>query len=144
MYARFYKNYFKKVYTFEPDDLCFYCLDRNCVGEGYYKYHGALGNTTEKLSLSRSPFSNNQGMHQISDNPGNVQIYKIDDLNLTECDSIHLDIEGYEAHALRGALNTINQFKPVIILERGSGNEVIRPLGYKPVKALRMDIIYTI
>lgn len=144
MYARFYKNYFKTVYTFEPDDLCFYCLDRNCVGEGYHKYHGALGNTTDKLHLRRSPFPNNQGMHQIDDSPGNVQIYKIDDLNLDECDSIHLDIEGYESNALKGALDTINKFKPVIILERGSGAEIIKPLGYRAVKALRMDIIYTI
>src|SRR6056300_829158 len=51
MYPRFYKNYFKEVYTFEPDVLNFYCLDENCQGDWYHKYHGALGNSTDKLMI---------------------------------------------------------------------------------------------
>jgi FkbM family methyltransferase len=142
MYVRFYKNYFRDVYTFEPDDLCFYCLDRNCVGEGYHKYHGGLGETTDKLTLVKTFAPSNHGMHQISKTPGNVQMYRIDDLNLNACDLIHLDVEGFEADALRGGLETIKKFKPVIILERANGKDVIEPLGYKMIKELRMDSIF--
>jgi hypothetical protein len=41
----------------------------------------------------------------------------IDDLNLECCDLIHLDIEGYELHALMGARNTIEKHQPLIVLE---------------------------
>lgn len=144
MYVRFYKNYFDQVYTFEPDDLCYYCLDKNCVGEGYHKYHGGLGNTNEKLTLVRTPAPTNHGMHQIANSPGNVNMYRIDDLNLEKCDLIHLDVEGYESEALLGGLETIKKFKPVIILERANGKDVIEPLGYKLAKELRMDSIFVI
>lgn len=142
MYVRFYKNYFNDVYTFEPEDLCFYCLDRNCVGEGYHKYHGGLGDVNDQLTLKRTPAPTNHGMHQIINFPGKVQMYRLDDLNLQHCDLIHLDVEGYEDKALIGSLGTIQKFNPVIILERASGREVIEPLGYRMVKELRMDSIF--
>jgi hypothetical protein len=41
----------------------------------------------------------------------------IDDLNLERCDLIHLDIEGFELHALKGAVNTIQTCRPIIALE---------------------------
>lgn len=142
MYVRFYKNYFKDVYTFEPDELCYYCLDQNCVGEGYHKFNGGLGNTNEPLTLVKSPAPTNHGMHRIINQPGSIDMYRIDDLELTECDLIHLDVEGFEGEVLKGAIETIKEFKPVIILERAVGREVIEPLGYKLKKELRMDSIF--
>lgn len=142
MYVRFYKNYFKDVYSFEPEDVCFYCLERNCVGEGYHLYHGGLGDTTDKLTLMKTPAPTNHGMHQIANFPGKVQMYRIDDLDLQNCDLIHLDVEGFESRALLGAIETIKKFSPVVILERANGREVIEPLGYKLVKELRMDSIF--
>lgn len=141
MYPRFYKNYFKNVYTFEPDELNFYCLDYNCQGEGYYKYQGGLGDTTEKLAI-RKPSDNNVGMHYIVDAPGKIQMYRIDDLNLESCDLIHLDIEKYESKALMGGIETIKKFKPVIVTERALGSEVIIPLGYEMIHRMRMDALF--
>ena len=142
MYPRFYKNYFKEVYTFEPDPLNFYCLDANCVGEGYHKFNGGLGNTEESLSLKQGP-KTNVGMHKISDERGDVRMYKLDSLNLNSCDLLHLDVEGYEEQALRGAEQTIKEFRPVIITERSGGQKYLQSLGYTMYKKLRMDTIYT-
>lgn len=141
MYPRFYKNYFKEVYTFEPDALNFYCLDKNCVGKGYHKYFGGLGNTTDKLSIQQKS-SINVGMHVIKENPGNVQMYRIDDLKLSTCDLIHLDVEGYETKAILGAEDTIRKFNPVVITERSGGEADLKRLGYEKYKKLRMDTIY--
>jgi hypothetical protein len=47
----------------------------------------------------------------------NIPILKIDDIKFTELDLIHLDIEGYEFYALKGGIETIKKFKPVIVLE---------------------------
>jgi FkbM family methyltransferase len=141
MYPRFYKNYFREVYTFEPDDLNFYCLDRNCEGEGYHKFHGGLGNTTDSLTLKVNSLTN-VGMHKTIDQKGNVKMYRIDDLNLNNCDLIHLDIEGYEAKAILGARETIERFSPVVITERNGGEKELLNLGYTKFKKLRMDSIY--
>jgi FkbM family methyltransferase len=141
MYARFYKKYFKEVYTFEPDPLNFYCLDRNCIGEEYHKFQGALGNTTDKLTLNSSS-TTNVGIHNITDNPGDIQMYRIDDLNLQKCDLIHLDVEGYESKVLAGAMETIVKFKPVIILEKPAINDDILNMGYVKYKRGRMDTIF--
>lgn len=142
MYPRFYRNYFKEVYTFEPDDLNYYCLDANCQGEGYHKFHGGLGNTDESLSLRRGKMSN-VGTHKLTPAPGNVKMYRIDELNLQHCDLIHLDVEGYEEKALRGAIKTIEKFRPVVITERSGGEQLLLSMGYKMHKKLRMDTVYS-
>jgi hypothetical protein len=41
----------------------------------------------------------------------------IDDLSLNSCNLIHLDIEGYELYAIKGAVNTIVKYKPTVVLE---------------------------
>jgi hypothetical protein len=46
-----------------------------------------------------------------------VSTIAIDDLYLTACDLIILDIEGSEPFALEGARATIDKFKPVIMVE---------------------------
>ena len=48
---------------------------------------------------------------------GHVPTIVIDSLNLTGCDLIQLDIEGYEYKALLGAKNTIQKYKPVLCVE---------------------------
>lgn len=141
MYARFYKNYFKEVYTFEPDELNYYCLDRNCTGEGYHKYLAALGEKPGKLYLERYNLRN-VGMHKILDKEGDVQVIRLDDMDLKDCDLIHLDVELYEEKVLRGAENTIKKFSPVIITERDGGKSYLESLGYKVHRKLRMDTVF--
>ena len=141
MYPRFYKNYFKEVYTFEPDELNYYCLDENCKGPSFHKFKGGLGNTDEMLSLRRGKMTN-VGTHQLTSAPGDVKMYKIDDLGLKHCDLIHLDIEGYEEKALHGAVKTIEKFRPVIITERSGGEALLKRMGYSLHKKLRMDTVY--
>lgn len=145
MYASFYKNYFKEVYTFEPNELNYYCLNINCTDDGYHKFYGGLGNDTKPLSISNGP-NHNVGMYKIINQPGNIPMYLIDDLNLQKCDLIHLDIEGYEINALDGGKNTINKFKPVIIVEKSNDtivDDYLQSMGYSVYKKLKMDIIYT-
>jgi len=58
-----------------------------------------------------------------------------------EISVIQLDVEGFEIHALKGAMETIRKYKPVIILEntienyRWMGKNIV-PLGYKKVAEL--------
>ena len=59
----------------------------------------------------------------------------IDDLGLTRCDFIKMDVEGMEAEALRGARETLRKFRPIVFVERGKCSDSailteLRQVGY--------------
>lgn len=105
---------FRAVYTFEPDPLNFYCLAQNVMAANVVKFQAALGCVPERMDLARDP--RNIGAHYV-DGTGILPVMRLDDLHLTECDYICLDVEGYELDAIRGARETITRCSPVIQLE---------------------------
>jgi FkbM family methyltransferase len=113
-YIKKYATLFKKVYAFEPNLVNFKCLDLNVKEENVIKTHGALGNEIRKVGLSLH--CDDCGAYKIA-NGEDVQMYKIDDLELNELDLIALDVEGFEINVLLGAINTIKKFKPVVSVE---------------------------
>lgn len=149
MYPRFYGNYFKNVYTFEPDNANFLALKENCQSTEattYHCYEFALGDKTDKVYLDTSCKINN-GKHFIDpEKEGDIPQITLDSLNLLNCDLIHYDIEGYELNALKGSLETIKKYKPVIILEMHFAEKDIlnfmKQINYRLVKKLRNDSIF--
>jgi hypothetical protein len=82
----------------------------------------------------------------------NVPILKIDDIQFDNLDLIHLDIEGYELYALKGGIETIKKYKPVIVLEvcdnghserfsytKDDLEEFLKSLGYTFIKNLESN-----
>jgi FkbM family methyltransferase len=112
-------DHFNTVYTFEPDPINFYCLNQNIQSSNVIKLQACLGdsNKTVKVQqLVREGRKNDIGGFHVAGS-GLIPMFSIDSLKLTGCDLIQLDIEGYELKALEGAINTINQYKPVICVE---------------------------
>jgi FkbM family methyltransferase len=105
---------FGTVYTFEPDPMNFRCLCANAPAENIYKFNASLGDVHQLVGLDRRP--ENIGAHRV-DGEGMIPTFRIDDLNLSICDLIYLDIEGYEHRALNGGRQTISRLKPVIVIE---------------------------
>jgi FkbM family methyltransferase len=121
IYPKIYSEIFETVYTFEPDPINFYCLTRNVTNLNVIKFQSCLGASHElvsidinKNSIAKKGF--NSGTFQVS-GKGKIPTLTIDDLGLTTCDLIHLDIEGFEGIALQGAIETIKKCKPAICLE---------------------------
>lgn len=157
MYPRYYADHFEKVYTFEPDDDNYFCLDYNCQGDKYHKQKVGLGEAERTMKLVHLS-SNNTGMHRTVSNEvaalnnipeermKSVEIITLDSLNIEGCDLLHLDVELYETEALVGAENTIKKYSPVIVVETGGrpspADGYLRLLGYKLHSQLRMDTIY--
>jgi FkbM family methyltransferase len=141
LYARFYGNYFNTVYSFEPNPDNFSCLRLNCSDTKYHLYNVALGEKFGKAELyfPKKKFKNAGAWKIQLNDSGYVDVITIDSLNLDSCDLMHLDVEEFEPYVLRGALETIKKFNPVIILENGHGHEVVLPLGYKIVEKLTSD-----
>lgn len=113
-YVKQYAEKFKTVYTFEPDYVNFYCLNRNVPNSNVFKFQSCLGSENKTVGFSIN--ERNRGASHV-DGTGHIPTLKIDNLGLTECNLIHLDIEGYEYFALQGALKTIKQFSPIVVIE---------------------------
>jgi FkbM family methyltransferase len=123
MYAKLLSRQFKTVYTFEPYHDSFYYLARNCYESNIVKFNAALGSAPGLISVDL-PFTKNQGETAVSKTvSGNIPTLVIDNLGLTACDFIQLDIEGSELEALKGAIETIKLYQPVIACELSTVNK---------------------
>lgn len=146
LHTRAYASMFERVYVFEPDNLNFTALVRNCQYENVYFFRAGLGESSGLWGhVQKSSQENNTGMHQVAKmDGGQLPIMSIDSLNLDKCDLIQLDIEGGEPLAIRGAEQTINRCRPVIITE-GNHSTVRTPLyakDYIEVGHSHADYIY--
>ncbi len=146
LYPRLFAKYFKTVYTFEPDPLNFHCLVNNCQLDNIIKINGALGSDNCMVRVQRSGMGN-VGCHTVNSNDGErlVPQFTIDQLYLPACDFIQLDVEGYEINILKGALKTIEKYKPGISCENGTNNgipELLVQYGYNCKTAVGADTIY--
>jgi len=76
-------------------------------------------------------------MFSVSNKESTFQTKTLDSFNLDRVDILKIDVEGFEYGVLNGAVNTINKFKPKIILEthsmelRQKCNGFLEKTGYK-------------
>ena len=149
-------NYFDTIYTFEPDPVNFYCLCNNVTAPNVYKLQACLGDTQETVKtqqLIRIDRAHDIGGVHVN-GEGFTPTIIIDNLNLKSCDLIQLDIEGYELKALKGAVNTIKKYKPVLCIEfcekwlnryQTNSTEILNfltELGYNQVDEYYVDKIF--
>jgi len=142
---------FMQVYTFEPDHMNFLALCRNVTEKHIFRMQAALGDEHSRVNLVLHPA--NIGGHHIK-GEGLIPQLKIDDLGITDCDLIVLDIEGSELAAIRGAEKTIEMTFPVIHMElkghiekykRGTTEELLELLngwGYRKAKEIGDDTVF--
>lgn len=78
-----------------------------------------------------------------------IDIITIDSIINEKISIIQLDIEGFEMEALKGGIETIKRYKPILILENVNGTEDfmqsdIIPLGYKNITKIDENTIWKI
>lgn len=148
-----FAEHFQTVVTFEPEPTNFKCLVHNVLETNVIKIQAALGDAPGWIAVE-NPNPGHVGLAQIKkDAVGNIPLVRIDDFAFEACDLIQLDLEGYEYHALLGAVQTIEQFKPILCLEV-TGHEqrygvgptdlfhLLENLGYIQVDHKYLDRIY--
>jgi len=151
-FTKQYADIFDLVYTFEPDPLLFYCLNRNVQQSNVIKFQAAVGDVHRCIAMGRKAASNNAGSLNVVGG-GTIPMLLIDDLNLPGCDLIHLDVEGYEGFAVKGAMETIKKYKPVLSLEIAGWEarygmtpqdiySQIVEVGYKYVTSIDVNAIF--
>lgn len=102
---------FERVLTFEPEPISRACLEQN-VYKNVIVSACALGDKEGTCDIARKSL----GSHRVTDGT-TVPVVTIDSLELYDLDLLQLDVEGYEWHALMGAMETIDRCQPVIQVE---------------------------
>ncbi len=149
VFPAFLGTCFEHVYTFEPHPLNFYCLARNVPEPNVYKIQAAIGSRHGPVALSWETRhrDRNYGAFFVSGN-GSIPMLRIDDLGLTDCDLIYLDVEGLETEVLKGARETLGRSHPVVVVESKGLRGTVRPEnwldehGYEQRMASGRDLFF--
>lgn len=123
LWSYFMARDFDYVHAFEPLVDHRACWARNLEGtppERVALYGMALGAANEIVHMTSDPTATG-GAH-IGDGPHAVQVWALDDFGIAIVDLIKIDVEGYEAAVIRGAVQTLLRCRPVVIVENVERN----------------------
>ena len=89
-------------------------------------YFGSLASTNKKSFFLENSFLTQVGIKQknfdkVQIEEFNASLITLDSLKI-KTDLIKIDVEGHELEVIEGALNTIEHFKPIIIIEINKNN----------------------
>jgi len=126
VWARHLADVFSQVWTWEPDQLNYHCLAFNTVHrKNVFCVNAALGHAPACTTMN-APEPNNCGALQLSEMTSKDTYQKatpIETLDsygkeqLGHVDLMYLDLEGYELHAIAGAVQLITRCQPIIAVE---------------------------
>ena len=151
-----YSKFFRQVATFEPCEENLHCLRVNLDrvhNATIFPY--ALGDVNEMVTvkhISRKPIS--YGARYVEpDVEGDAIQVRLDDQTFDgSVDFLHLDIEGRELFALKGAEKTIEEHQPVIALEHHTLQQMTVPVdaasewlvarGYEIVAKFKFEWVF--
>lgn len=112
-----FAHWFKTVEAFEPVEAHRECFFKNVapVQNNVYLHACALGDREDMVAIRVNPTSSGDSWVK---GKGEVPMRTLDSFDLQNVDLIKVDCEGYEEFVLRGAAKTIDQWKPVIVVEQ--------------------------
>lgn len=103
------------VYAFEPNPVAYECLCHNfSSSKNVFPSSCALSSISGRSSLV---MSDNVGASFLSGNTGAVVLRMLDEYRFLSIDFIKIDVEGFETKVLRGAKITIQNTRPVMLIE---------------------------
>ena len=106
----------------------------------------ALGNVNSTVQMTYD--SDNTGNSFISEvGVGNIEVKRMDDLDLPKFGLLKIDCERHELEVLQGATETILKYKPIVVCEQHPDTEecagkYLKSLGAKELTNVRKDYIF--
>jgi FkbM family methyltransferase len=131
---------FKKIIAFEPVDQVYKCLEKNTQHLNVELRKYALGNANSTIDIeivndnTGQSFVKNETMGK-----GSIDIKRMDDLDLPKFGLLKLDCERYELEILKGSIETILKYKPIIIVEQHPDTEFCAGAFLKSHGAVQLD-----
>lgn len=146
LWARPLTQKFNHVIAFEPLDPVYECLEKNVQGLNIEIHKHALGSVNDKIEMFFD--SENTGGSFVSEiGKGSIDIKRLDDLNLPKFGLLKIDCERHELEVLKGGVETILKYKPIIVVEQQPDTEYcaghfLKKLGATELDKLRKDYIF--
>lgn len=119
-----------QVYAFEPSETTYAFLNKNVSNSGLKNValeNFGLGDEVGSFELTYSPrnrsggFVSNRTQASRGHSLESISIRLLDEFveskGLAKVDLIKIDVEGFEAHVLRGSREVLQKFKPTVVLE---------------------------
>lgn len=143
---------FAHVHAFEPVAAHRECFIKNTDGLSNVTLHAkALGKEPGSIRIETEQGSSG---NSFVGGAGDIPMVTLDSLHLADVDFMKLDVEGFEENVLRGASDTIDRCRPVIIVEQKKNFSSTRfglkdrgavdflmTLGYKVAEEISGDYI---
>lgn len=149
---------FSDVYAFEAMPFSYECLVKNVTDcPNVRTFNMALGDCAGMCRAHHEkPRAGNTGSYYIRpDMKGDIPIRSLDEQEISGCDLLKIDVEGFELHVLQGAPRMIKEYRPVIIMECsdhkfvgrygipiGQAERWLLKRGYKEVAYMRPDKVF--
>jgi len=146
LWARPLASKFAHVKSFEPLPQVYKCLELNVEGLPVEVHKFALGSVNDKVEMIYD--SENTGSSYVSEiGTGNIDIRRMDDLNLPTFGLIKIDCEGHELEVIKGGVETIKKYKPIVVVEQHPESEYcagtyLKSLGAVEITNIRKDYIF--
>jgi FkbM family methyltransferase len=142
-------QHFDRVVCFEPQQENFACLRRNIDPLRTTAHKLALSDVAGLLSMENpSPVNSGAWECRPYDGTGEIHSARLDWFGLKP-DLIKYDVQGHEVQALRGSIETLKRYKPVVIVECWRDGErdnaprhFLESLGASLVESIGKDLIF--
>ena len=137
---------FNHVIAFEPLEQVYSRLESNVQGLNVDIHKHALGNVNDNVEMVYD--SENTGGSFVSEvGTGNIIIKRMDDLNLPKFGLLKIDCERHELEVLKGAMDTILKYKPIIVCEQQADTDecaglFLKSFGAREITNVRKDYIF--
>jgi FkbM family methyltransferase len=119
LWSRDLVKHFDKVIAFEPVALFRECLEKNVPDDKLWVSPFALGDQdTQGTMIITEDNSGHSHLDPATMGTGDVQVIRLDNLDLHEINYIKIDCEGYEYRILQGAEKSIRLCRPVVVIEQ--------------------------
>ena len=116
---------FERVIAFEPVSQFRECLIANVTSPRLEIRACALGSTAALINMIIT--AHNTGHTHVdtaSLGQGDTPMYTLDQLDIQDIDYIKIDCEGYETEILKGAQQTIQHYRPILVVENKNHQDV--------------------
>jgi FkbM family methyltransferase len=161
-------EHFQNIQAYEPMLDHFNCLTENTKHLLQVNRFNYAISDQQKILKGAYRTSKNTGSFQLIDDnyqqPSKksprqlyeIESHRLDEFNFDSVGLIKIDVEGWELEVIRGATDTINKHRPVLLIEFTGGNskkslhtydvneyfKIIESLNYVPVAISGDDTIY--
>jgi len=140
-------KHFKKVMSFEPVYSNYQFLE---TINPDYSWQLAIGGKDGFTDMKAG--TENTGQYHMVEGD-EIPVVTLDSFEIPNVDFIKFDVEGMELFAIQGALVTILECRPLILIEEnglcsrynvkdGEAGQYLEALGYKMIKRMNKDYLY--